>query len=123
MFEDVEVLFLDSVGLICGDGFRSGDSTRTDRMMPMLMHGNFSLSLSLIHFHRLDIFFFLNFNLLTLVINSYRPSISSQFVKDTLAFNDVGKCVEWLASLGVVFQATDKQQIDCKTSMSALAAV
>lgn len=122
MFEDVEVLFLDFVAkLICGDGFRSGDSARTDRMPMMLMHGNFSLSL--IHFHRLDIFFFLNFNLLTLVINSYRPSISSQFVKDTLAFVDVGKCVEWLASLGVVFQATDKQNVDCKTSMGALAAL
>lgn len=68
--------------------------------------------------------FWLKFNLLTfVVIFSYRPGISSQFVKETLAFVDVEKCVEWLTALGVVFLSTDKANIDCKTSMSALAAL
>lgn len=66
----------------------------------------------------------INFNLLTFVIKfSYRPGISTQFVKETLAFADVGKCVEWLTSLGVVFLSTDMENVDCKTSMSALTAL
>lgn len=67
--------------------------------------------------------FSLYFNLFTFVIIfSYRPGISSSFVKETLAFVDVEKCVEWLTALGVVFISTDKANIDCKTSMSALTA-
>jgi len=86
--------------------------------------GPFSLQLFNNFLFLILIPFLLNFNLLTfVVIFSYRPGISSQFVKETLAFVDVEKCVEWLTALGVVFLSTDKANIDCKTSMSALTAL
>jgi len=86
--------------------------------------GPFSLQLFNNFLFLILIPFLLNFNLLTfVVIFSYRPGISSQFVKETLAFVDVEKCVEWLTALGVVFLSTDKENIDCKTSMSALTAL
>ncbi|CRK88837.1 CLUMA_CG002634, isoform A [Clunio marinus] len=55
------------------------------------------------------------------IIKVYRPGISCEFIKETLAFVDIGKCVEWLSSLGVVFLKADKENVDCKTSTSVLA--
>lgn len=56
-------------------------------------------------------------------ISSYRPNISSDFIKDTLAFTDLLTCLEWLISLGVTFMSDDKTSVDCKASMNAMAAL
>ncbi|KAG5671478.1 hypothetical protein PVAND_001673 [Polypedilum vanderplanki] len=57
------------------------------------------------------------------IIKVYRPNISSDFIKNTLAFNDLITCLEWLISLNVTFVSDDKQIVDCKTSMNAMAAL
>lgn len=57
------------------------------------------------------------------IVKVYRPGISCQFITQALAFEDERKCVEWLTALGVVFLSTDKQNVDCKTSLSAVASL
>lgn len=55
------------------------------------------------------------------IIKVYRPNISSEFIKETLAFSDLITCVEWLMSLGITFvNDDDKKFVDCKTSMNAV---
>lgn len=54
------------------------------------------------------------------MIYSYRPNISSDFIKETLAFSDLITCVEWLMALGISFVGDDKKIVDCKTSMNAI---
>ena len=41
------------------------------------------------------------------------------FVCDSLAFNDMKSCEEWLLPLGLTFVAADKKVIDCKNSVNA----
>ncbi|XP_070497232.1 leukocyte receptor cluster member 8 homolog [Chironomus tepperi] len=58
------------------------------------------------------------------IIKVYRPNISSEFIKETLAFSDLITCVEWLMSLGITFvNGDDKKIVDCKTSMNAVSAL
>jgi hypothetical protein len=95
-------------------------------MNDVRMSNNFLSESSLGTWMKLS-FFFRYFISITLFLTffsikfSYRPGISCKFVKETLAFEDDQKCLDWLTSLGVVFLSTDKENIDCKTSMAILA--
>jgi hypothetical protein len=41
------------------------------------------------------------------------------FIDQTLAFDNEGKCMEWLAAFGLSYN--DEKNVDCKNSVNALA--
>jgi hypothetical protein len=44
-----------------------------------------------------------------------------EFIKETLAFESLTKCVDWLTDFELIYMAADKTVIDCKNSTNVLA--
>lgn len=52
-----------------------------------------------------------------LTIYRYRPSISVEFVQKELGFANKQECIEYLGTMGTVYTAKNKLEIETKNSL------